>query len=78
MKRFIIFFLLCLCAYTGWAQGIVKGKILDRQKSEPLGFVNIKVTEQGSDKFAGGGITDAGGNWRESFIELITECSQKY
>lgn len=53
MKRFIIFFLLCLCTYTGWAQGIVKGKILDRQKSEPLGFVNIKVTEQGSDKFAG-------------------------
>ena len=63
MKRFIIFFLLCLCAYTGWAQGTVKGKILDRQKSEPLGFVNIKVTEQGSDKFAGGGITDAGGNF---------------
>ena len=63
MKRFILFFLLCLCAYTGWAQGIVKGKILDRQKSEPLGFVNIKVTEQGSDKFAGGGITDAGGNF---------------
>lgn len=63
MKRFIIFFLLCLCAYTGWAQGIVKGKILDRQKSEPLGFVNIKVTEQGSDKFAGGGITNAGGNF---------------
>lgn len=63
MKRFIIFFLLCLCAYTGWAQGIVKGKILDRQKSEPLGFVNIKVTEQGSNKFAGGGITDAGGNF---------------
>lgn len=63
MKRFIIFFLLCLCAYTGWAQGTVKGKILDRQKSEPLGFVNIKVTEQGSDKFVGGGITDAGGNF---------------
>lgn len=63
MKRFIIFFLLCLCGYTGWAQGTVKGKILDRQKSEPLGFVNIKVTEQGSDKFAGGGITDAGGNF---------------
>lgn len=55
--------MLCLCAYTGWAQGIVKGKILDRQKSEPLGFVNIKVTEQSSDKFAGGGITDAGGNF---------------
>lgn len=63
MKRFIIFFLLCLCAYTGWAQGTVKGKILDRQKSEPLGFVNIKVTEQSSDKFVGGGITDAGGNF---------------
>lgn len=63
MKRFIIFLLLCLCAYTGWAQGTVKGKILDRQKSEPLGFVNIKVTEQGSDKFVGGGITDAGGNF---------------
>ena len=69
MKRFIIFFLLCLCAYTGWAQGIVKGKILDRQKSEPLGFVNIKVTEQGSDKFAGGGITDASGNFNVSGLK---------
>lgn len=69
MKRFIIFFLLCLCAYTGWAQGIVKGKILDRQKSEPLGFVNIKVTEQGSDKFVGGGITDAGGNFNMSGLK---------
>ena len=66
---FRIFFLLCLCAYTGWAQGIVKGKILDRQKSEPLGFVNIKVTEQGSDKFAGGGITDAGGNFNVSGLK---------
>ena len=69
MKRFIIFFLLCLCAYTGWAQGTVKGKILDRQKSEPLGFVNIKVTEQSSDKFAGGGITDAGGNFNVSGLK---------
>lgn len=69
MKRFIIFFLLCLCGYTGWAQGTVKGKILDRQKSEPLGFVNIKVTEQGSDKFAGGGITDAGGNFNVSGLK---------
>lgn len=69
MKRFILFFLLCLCAYTGWAQGIVKGKILDRQKSEPLGFVNIKVTEQGSDKFVGGGITDAGGNFNVSGLK---------
>ena len=69
MKRFIIFFLLCLCAYTGWAQGIVKGKILDRQKSEPLCFVNIKVTEQGSDKFVGGGITDAGGNFNVSGLK---------
>ena len=69
MKRFIIFFLLCLCAYTGWAQGIVKGKILDRQKSEPLGFVNIKVTEQSSDKFVGGGITDAGGNFNVSGLK---------
>ena len=69
MKRFIIFFLLCLCTYTGWAQGTVKGKILDRQKSEPLGFVNIKVTEQGSDKFVGGGITDAGGNFNVSGLK---------
>lgn len=69
MKRFIIFFLLCLCAYTGWAQGTVKGKILDRQKSEPLGFVNIKVTEQSSDKFVGGGITDAGGNFNVSGLK---------
>ena len=63
MKRTVINLLLCLCACAAWAQGQVKGKVLDKQTSEPLGFVNVKVTQQGTDKFVGGGMTDADGNF---------------
>ena len=69
MKRSIIFFILCLCAVAGWAQGLVKGKVLDKQTSEPLGFVNVKVVEQDTGKFVGGGMTDADGNFSVSGLK---------
>ncbi len=61
MKRFFLFIMLCFCMVAGFAQGLVKGKVLDKQNSEPLGFVTVKVTAQGSDKFVAGGMTDADG-----------------
>lgn len=45
------------------AQGLVKGKVLDKQTSEPLGFVNVKVVKAADGKFVGGGMTDADGNF---------------
>ncbi len=45
------------------AQG-VKGKVVDRQMSEPLGYVNVRVATAGDDKYVGGGMTDTDGNFR--------------
>ena len=44
MKRILIFLLLCMSVSTLSAQGFVKGKVLDKQNSEPLGFVAAGVT----------------------------------
>ena len=63
MKPFIIYLLLSLCTVAGWAQGLVKGKVLDKQTSEPLSFVNVKVTALPDNKFAGGATTDVDGNF---------------
>jgi len=50
-----------LCAAGAWAQqGLVRGKVLDRQTDEPLQFVNVRVTD-GQGKLAGGGMTDVKG-----------------
>lgn len=45
------------------AQGFVKGKVLDKQNSEPLGFVNVRITQKASGAFVGGGMTDSEGNF---------------
>ncbi len=43
------------------AQGIVRGKVIDRQTNEALQFVNIRVTQ--GDKLVKGAITDIDGNF---------------
>lgn len=70
MKRFTIFLLLCLTAAVSWAQGLVRGKILDKQTSEPLSFVNVKVNSQASGKFVAGGTTDIDGNFNVTGLQL--------
>lgn len=59
----MFFLMLWMSACVVSAQGFVKGKILDKQTSEPIGFVNVKVTFQDGDKYVGGGMTDADGNF---------------
>ena len=63
MKRILIFLLLCMSVSTLSAQGFVKGKVLDKQNSEPLGFVNVRITQKASGAFVGGGMTDSEGNF---------------
>ena len=63
MKRILFFFLLCMSACTLSAQGFVKGKVLDKQTSEPLGFVNVRITKKASGDYVGGTMTDADGNF---------------
>ncbi len=48
------------------AQGTVKGKVLDRQTNEALQFVNIRVSQAGTDKMVKGAITDEGGHFAVS------------
>lgn len=57
-------FLSIVCASVCMAQGWVKGKVVDRQMFEPLGYVNVRVATAGGDKYIGGGMTDTDGNFR--------------
>lgn len=66
MRQILLLFTLMSCITTCWAQGTVRGKVLDKQNDEPLGFVNVKVTRQDNGKMAGGGMTDADGVFKVS------------
>ena len=46
-----------------WAQGTVKGKVIDADTKEALSFVNIAVSPKGSKEIAGGVATDLDGNF---------------
>ena len=66
----MIYLMLSLAATVSWAQGLVRGKVLDKQNSEPLSFVNVKVTQQTDGKFVAGGTTDVDGNFNVSGLKL--------
>ena len=51
-----------LSAVGAMAQGVVRGRVLDKQTDEALQFVNVKVTAAGG-KVASGGMTDANGHF---------------
>ena len=63
MNRFLTLLLMTLTAIGMQAQGIVRGRILDRQTDEVMQFVNIKVTDS-SGKMAGGAMTDVKGSFQ--------------
>ena len=63
MNRLFLVSTLLLCSLGMWAQGVVRGKVLDKQNDEVLQFVTVRVT--GADgKLAGGGMTDVKGQFR--------------
>ena len=66
----MIYLMLSLAATVSWAQGLVRGKVLDKQNSEPLSFVNVKVTQQTDGKFVAGATTDVDGNFNVSGLKL--------
>ena len=59
MHKTILTFLLSLCTIATWAQGTVRGHVVDKQTSEALEFANVRVM-QGT-KFVKGAITDSEG-----------------
>ena len=62
-KRLFTISLMLFCVLTIMAQGTVKGKVLDKNNDEALGFVNIAVSPKGTTKIAGGATTDLDGNF---------------
>ena len=55
--------MLLLWTTAATAQCVVKGKVLDRQSSEPLSFVAAKVLKPGSEELVKGAVTDMEGNF---------------
>ena len=45
------------------AQGLIKGRVLDKSNNEPLSFVNVKIANQGSDALVKGAVTDIEGHF---------------
>ena len=60
-KKSILLLFALFVSLCGWSQGVVKGKVLDKNSNEPLGFVNVMVHRQADNAFVKGGITDEGG-----------------
>ena len=63
MKKTIVILALLLSTIGAAAQGVIKGKAIDKITEEPLSFVNVKVTPQGSEKIVGGGMSDIDGQF---------------
>ena len=63
MKRILLFSLFIVATIAATAQGLVKGKVLDKKTDTPLGFVNVRVSSTADSKLVGGGMTDADGNF---------------
>jgi hypothetical protein len=60
IKLVLSFLLLMGATLQVQAQGVVRGKVLDKQNDEALQFVTVKVTDAAG-KLAGGGMTDVKG-----------------
>lgn len=64
MKRiYTALLLIFACTQIVWAQGQVKGRVLDKASNDPLDFVNVVVRKQGESKIFQGAISDSEGSF---------------
>ena len=64
MKKIISFLLLFVFnVVVAFAQGSVKGRVLDRKTNTGLEFINVVIRKEGSDKIFKGSITDTDGRF---------------
>lgn len=63
MNRLILLCLLLLQGLWAAAQGTVKGRVLDKQTNEPIGYVTVALTQKGQSKIIKGAITDENGTF---------------
>ena len=61
MNRILLIFFLMTCTVMSWAQGTVRGHVIEKQTNEALEFVNVRIL-QGT-KFIKGAITDSEGSF---------------
>ena len=61
MNRSIIFALFLLHVIGAYAQGTIRGKVMDKKTGEPVSFVNVNVSARGSEKVLTGVVTDMDG-----------------
>lgn len=62
-KRLLTMAFLLTAVLSAMAQGVVRGKVLDKANGEALGFVNIAVSPKGSKTISGGATSDIEGNF---------------
>ena len=67
-KKFSILFCTLMLPLLAMAQGVVKGKILDKATDEPMPYVNVVVNTSADGKFLKGAITDEDGAFSVSDI----------
>ena len=63
MNRFIFSLMLLFSTMAASAQGVVRGRVLDKQNDEALSFVAVKVFKQGSEQLVKGAVTDTEGSF---------------
>ena len=64
MNKIISFLLLLVLNTTvAFAQGSVKGRVLDKKSNTGLEFINVVIRKEGSDKILKGAITDTDGHF---------------
>lgn len=70
MNRIILFLAFAAGALSAFAQGTVKGTVLDKESNEPLEFVNIQVVSRtDTSHVAGAAITDIDGRFQVSGLK---------
>ena len=69
-KRICSSLVLLACAVIALAQGVVRGKVMDKQTTEVLQFVNIRVNNAATGKMVKGTVTDADGKFHLSGLPI--------
>ena len=65
----IVTLILMLCAVVGMqAQGVVRGRIIDKQTEEAMQFVNVKLSVAGTGKMVRGAMSDVKGHFAMSDV----------
>lgn len=63
-RLYLLLLTLLFTATTAFAQGTVKGRVLDKRTNQPLSFVTVRLTQTSDTTFLRGATTDADGSFQ--------------